>query len=165
MIWTSQDCDLERSYSWKRRNHYVDLVNLQNIGITIVYDITCIRNTSTLELECDRLVVNLVNFILTIWAGHIHHCNWYGVHSPPNRANVICYVSPNSYYYSGSIRKLVNNLQLLWSTCLRGASHARLRARDHYTPSTLIGGKVGAGPSSLHTKPEAPTEYVNARWM
>ena len=40
-----------------------------------------------------------------------------------------------------------------------------LRARDHYTSSTLIGGKGGAGPSSLHTTLEGPTEYVNARWM
>jgi hypothetical protein len=45
-------------------------------------------------------------------------------------------------------------------------SHTRLRARDHYTSSTLIGGKDGAGPSSLlHTTLEGPTEYVNARWM
>jgi hypothetical protein len=43
----------------------------------------------------------------------------------------------------------------------------RLRARDHDTPSTLIGGKGGAGPSSLlHTTPEGPTEYVvNAMWI
>ena len=41
----------------------------------------------------------------------------------------------------------------------------RLRARDHYTVSTLIGGKGGANPSSLHTMLEEPTEYVNARWM
>jgi hypothetical protein len=34
---------------------------------------------------------------------------------------------------------------------LRATSHARLRARDHCTSSTLIGGKGGAGPSSLHT--------------
>ena len=31
--------------------------------------------------------------------------------------------------------------------------------------STLIGGKGGAGPSSLYTSLEGPTEYVNARWM
>jgi hypothetical protein len=31
--------------------------------------------------------------------------------------------------------------------------------------STLMGGKGGAGPSSLHTALEGPTEYVNARWM
>ena len=49
--------------------------------------------------------------------------------------------------------------------CLRATSHTRLRARDHYTSSTLIGGKGGAGPSSLHTTLEGPTEYVNARWM
>jgi hypothetical protein len=44
-------------------------------------------------------------------------------------------------------------------------SHARLRARDHCTLSTLVGGKGGAGPSSLYTMLEGPTEYENARWM
>ena len=48
---------------------------------------------------------------------------------------------------------------------LRATSHTRLRARDHYTSSTLIGGKGGASPSSLHTTFEGPTEYVNGRWM
>jgi hypothetical protein len=48
---------------------------------------------------------------------------------------------------------------------LRAISHMRLRARDHYTSSTLISGKGGAGPSSLYTTLEGPTEYVNARWM
>ena len=38
----------------------------------------------------------------------------------------------------------------------------KLRARDHYISSTLIGGKVRAGPSSLHTMLEGPQEYVNA---
>ena len=41
----------------------------------------------------------------------------------------------------------------------------RLRARDQYTSSTLIGGKGRAGPSSLHTTFEGPTEYVKAGWM
>ena len=42
----------------------------------------------------------------------------------------------------------------------------RLRARDRYTSSTLIGGKGGAGPSlPLHTTLGGPTECVNARWM
>ena len=41
----------------------------------------------------------------------------------------------------------------------------RLRARDHYTSSTLIGGKGGAGPSSLRTTLEGPAEYAKARWM
>ena len=31
--------------------------------------------------------------------------------------------------------------------------------------STLVGGNGGAGPSSLHTMLEGPTECVNARWM
>ena len=45
-------------------------------------------------------------------------------------------------------------------------AHMRLRVCDHYTSSTLIGGKGGAdGPSLLHTALEAPTQYVNARWM
>ena len=47
----------------------------------------------------------------------------------------------------------------------RATSDTRLRARDHYASSTLIGGKGGAGPSSLHTTFEGPTEYMNARWM
>ena len=41
----------------------------------------------------------------------------------------------------------------------------RLRARDPYTSSTLIGEKGGAGPSSRHTMLEGPMEYVIARWM
>ena len=49
--------------------------------------------------------------------------------------------------------------------CIRTTSHTRLRACDQYTSSTLIGGKDGAGPSSLHTMLEGPTEYVVARWM
>src|ERR1700738_3936971 len=48
---------------------------------------------------------------------------------------------------------------------LRATSHTRLRAHDHYTSSTLIGGKGRVGPSSLHTTLEGPMEYVNARWM
>jgi hypothetical protein len=48
---------------------------------------------------------------------------------------------------------------------LRATSHTRLRAQDKCTSSTLVGGKGGAGPSSLHTTLEGPTEHVNARWM
>ena len=47
----------------------------------------------------------------------------------------------------------------------RATLHMRLRARDHYTSKTLIGGKGRAGSSLLHTTLEGPTEYVNARWM
>jgi hypothetical protein len=47
----------------------------------------------------------------------------------------------------------------------RATSHTRVRARDHCTSSTLIGGNGGAGPSSLHTTLEGPKEYVNAKWM
>ena len=61
-------------------------------------------------------------------------------------------------------------LKAIWSSnhhnsAIRATLHTRLRARDHYTLSTLIGGKGGAGPSSLHTTLEGPTEYVNVRWM
>ena len=62
-------------------------------------------------------------------------------------------------------------LSTLWWNCpmrrrisIRVTSHMRLRANDHYTSNTLIGGKGGASPSSLHTTLEGPTEYVNARW-
>ena len=48
---------------------------------------------------------------------------------------------------------------------IRATSYTRLRARDHCTFGTLIGGKGGAGPSSLHTTLEGSTGYVNARWM
>jgi hypothetical protein len=48
---------------------------------------------------------------------------------------------------------------------LRAISHTRLRACDHCTSSTLIGGKGGACPSLLHTTLEGPTKYVNVRWM
>jgi hypothetical protein len=39
----------------------------------------------------------------------------------------------------------------------------RLRARDHCTSSTPIGGK--GGPVQVRTMFEGPREYVNAKWM
>ena len=42
----------------------------------------------------------------------------------------------------------------------RATSHMRLRAHDHHTSSTPIGGKGGAGPSLLHTTPEGSTYEV-----
>ena len=51
-----------------------------------------------------------------------------------------------------------------WAITLTSTSHTRLRARDPYTASTLVGGKRGVGPSPLHITLEGPTEaYVNAR--
>ena len=41
---------------------------------------------------------------------------------------------------------------------LRATLHTRLRARDRHTSSTLM---FEAGPSSLHTTLEGPTEYVS----
>ena len=55
-----------------------------------------------------------------------------------------------------------------WHACEvkpRAALDTRLRARDHCTSRTLIGGKGGAGASSFHTMLEGQMEYVNARWM
>ena len=43
---------------------------------------------------------------------------------------------------------------------LEATSHTRLRARDQYAPSTLIGAKGGAGPSLLHARLEGPMDYV-----
>ena len=48
---------------------------------------------------------------------------------------------------------------------LRATSQTRWRVHDHCTSSTFVGGKGGAGPSSLHTMLEGPTKYVNAIWM
>ena len=50
-------------------------------------------------------------------------------------------------------------------TIFRATSHTRLRARDYYTSTTLIGGKRRAGSSLLRTMLEGPMENVNARWM
>ena len=47
------------------------------------------------------------------------------------------------------------------TTLVRATPPTRLRARDHYTWSTLVGGNGGAGPSSLHTTLEGPTECIS----
>ena len=54
---------------------------------------------------------------------------------------------------------------LVCEVALRATSHTGLGAPHHYTANIVIGGKGRAGPSSLHTTLEGPTEYVNARWM
>ena len=41
---------------------------------------------------------------------------------------------------------------------LRVTSHMRSKAHDHCTSSTLVGGKGGAGPSSLLITLEGPME-------
>ena len=43
---------------------------------------------------------------------------------------------------------------------VRATSHTRLRAHYYCTSSTLIGGKDGAGPSSLHTMLEGPLHGI-----
>ena len=49
------------------------------------------------------------------------------------------------FYIWAIIQSFLNR----WCKELRGTSHTRLRARDQYTSSTLIGRKGRAGPSSL----------------
>ena len=44
---------------------------------------------------------------------------------------------------------------------LKATLHTWPRTHDHCTPSTLIGGKGIANPSSLHNTLEGPKEYVN----
>ena len=52
------------------------------------------------------------------------------------------------------MRPLVQWLYQFWTPSVKATSHMRPKA----TSSTLIGGKRGAGPSSLHTMLEGPTE-------
>ena len=47
----------------------------------------------------------------------------------------------------------------------RATSHTRVRARDHYTSSTLVGGKGGAGPNSLHTRLEGPNRVCECKMV
>ena len=47
--------------------------------------------------------------------------------------------------------------------CMRATSHMRPRAHDQYTLSTLICGKGGAGPSSLHTMLGGPTKVCECK--
>ena len=54
---------------------------------------------------------------------------------------------------------------LMHMTILQHLQAMNMRAQDHYISSTLIGGKGGAGPSSLHITVEKPTKYVNTRWI
>ena len=64
-------------------------------------------------------------------------------------------------YHSSKVR---------FSTCIEEEinyeplhTHARLRARAYYASSTLIGGKGGAAPRSLHTTFEGPNGV--SMWM
>ena len=86
----------------------------------------------------------------------------------PNKLFTTCNILPLvTYCWSGGHQSWVHGPGN-WRPnhdLLRATSHTRLRACDHYTSSTLIGGKGGASPSSLHTMHKGPTEYVNARWM
>jgi hypothetical protein len=64
--------------------------------------------------------------------------------------------------YTDGINQSINAIETFnfWCIryqCIRATSHTGLRACDHYSSSTLIGGKGGAGLSSLHTTLEGPT--------
>jgi hypothetical protein len=67
-----------------------------------------------------------------------------------------------SYLVYLTLNVILNVLDFV-RACARATSHTRLRARDHYTSSTLIDGKRGASPSSLNTMLEGVMEYVNAK--
>ena len=66
---------------------------------------------------------------------------------------------------SGKLKELKDSLYILELSSkylqngsdLRATSHTRLRAHDYNNSSTLINGKGGAGPSSLHTTLEGTT--------
>ena len=64
----------------------------------------------------------------------------------------------NKYNVNG---QAINN----HSEAMRATSHTRLRACDHYTSSTLVGGEGGAGPSLLHTTLRGQRSIWMARWM
>ena len=55
-------------------------------------------------------------------------------------------------HLSQTLAHLMGGLQTHGQEPLRATSHTRLRARDHNTSTTLIGGKGGAGPSSLRLR-------------
>ena len=83
--------------------------------------------------------------------------------SGPSNAMVVCEVAPKlqgpSIANFGFLFPMVRPLDDFQGPL--GPLHTqRPRARDHYTSSTLIGGEGGAGPSSLHTMLEGPTEYI-----
>jgi len=107
-----------------------------------------------------------VGGVLTCWKGHMSGgttcSNWWDSMCiwwlPPSGSNGSKLIS--GWWVCRFLGQITNR-----GNHLRATSHTRLRARDHYTSSTLIGGKGSAGPSSLHTTLEGLTEYVTARWM
>ena len=72
-------------------------------------------------------------------------------------------VVENSWWARGfctSAREVFRPLSV--KSLVRATSHTRLRARDQYIPSTLVGGKGRTSPCSLHTTTlEGPTECVS----
>jgi hypothetical protein len=73
------------------------------------------------------------------------------IHSMPRRIHV-------DFYHPSCIQILHQSLT--------ATSHTRPRTHDHYTSSTLIGGKRGSRSKfTLHTTLKGPTEYLNARRM
>jgi hypothetical protein len=62
-----------------------------------------------------------------------------------------CKVYMDSYMASCFMVTFIIFLKPLLGGRFKTTSHTRLRARDDYTLSTLIGGKGGVGSSMLHT--------------
>ena len=117
--------------------------------------------TFMLDLFIKTLILNMKLFIIAKLNQHLRNFEV---------ALLGCYLSgKSSLVPSFTIRKYAitkaMNSGILRQCLLAATSHKRLRARDHYTSSTLIGEKGGAGPSLLPTTLEGPTEYVNARMM
>ena len=81
------------------------------------------------------------------------------------RGDGLCFTFGGHNFKLATLYKFGEAIACTCGRAIRATSHTRLRAHDHSTLSTLIGGKGGAGPSSLRTMLEGPTEYVNVTWM
>ena len=68
-------------------------------------------------------------------------------------------------FQMGEWLALIPNAEFLRSPQVRVTSHTRLRAHNHCTLNTLLGGKGRARPSSIYTTLGGPTVQVNARRM
>ena len=114
------------------------------------------KTWSLLSAICIHLLFILAEHC-TIFC-HVCSCTFNLVeplHIPwPSRCSPQCNWLHNMVLY---IRKRSLRIALL-SLFLKATAHTRLRACDHCTSSTLIGGKGRTSPSLLHTMLEGPME-------